>query len=157
MCFVGTQFGGVSVAPSLQNMPEGTGLFDLAPSQDETKDGFHNSMVLVSCVVVLMSLLPGLVVVISKVDVLPPVRRSVMTCARPCLTLGSVVVCAAAMAAALLYTIVFSFPDCVWYGGLGPFWSGPALLAALLFVFTRYLVWFGCSSRMFPGLCEGKF
>ena len=134
------------MAPSLQNMPEGTGLFDLAPSQDETKDGFHNSMVLVSCVVVLMSLLPGLVVVISKVDVLPSVRRSVMTCARPCLTLGSVVVCAAAMAAALLYTIVFSFPDCVWYGGL-----------ALLFVFTRYLVWFGCSSRMFPGLFEGKF
>ena len=59
--------------------------------------------------------------------------------------------------AALLYTIAFSFSDCDLHGGLGPFWSGPALLAALLFVFTRYLVWFGFSSRMFPGLCEGKF
>ena len=112
MCFVGTQFGGVSVAPSLQNMPEGTGLFDSAPSQDETKDGSHNSMVMVSFVVVLMSLLPGLVVVISKVDVLPSVRRSVMTCSRPCLTVGSFVVFAAAMAAALLHTIAFSFSNC---------------------------------------------
>ena len=144
------------MAPSLQNMLEGTGLFDLAPSQHETKDGFLNSMVMVSCVVVLMSLLPGLVVVISNIDVLPSVRRSVITCARPCLTLGSFVVCAAAMAAALLYTIAFSFTDCDFYGGLGPFWSGPALLAALLFVFTRYLVWFGCSSRLFPGPFEGK-
>ena len=105
----------------------------------------------------LVSLMSGLVVVFSKVDVLPSVRRSVMTCAHPCMALGSVGVCAAAMAARLLYTFPFSFPDCDLYGGLGPFWSGPALLAALLFVFTRYLVWFGCSSRMFPGLCEGKF
>ena len=134
------------VAPSLQNMPEGTRLFDLAPSQDET----------MSCVVVLTSLLPGFVVVISKVDVLPSVRRSVMTCARPCLTLGSFVVCAVAMAAALLYTIAFSLSDCDFYGVFDPFWSGPALLAALLFVFTRHLVWFGCFSRLFPGPSEGK-
>ena len=137
MCFVGTQFGGVSVAPSLQHTPEGTGLFDLVPSQDETKDGFHNSMVLVSCVVVLMSLLPGLV------DVLPSVRRSVMTCARPCLTLGSVVVCAAAMAAALLYTIVFSFSRLRFVWWARPFleWPCPAGCVAVRVHSISRLVW----------------
>ena len=142
------------MVPSLQNMP---GLFDPAPSQNDLKDGFRNLMGSVTSVLVLLSLLPGLVVVILKVDVLPSVRPLVMTCARPCANLGSFVVCAAAMAAALLFTFVFSFPDCVWFCGLGPFWSGLALLAAMLFVFTLYLVWFGCSSRLFPGLCEGKF
>ena len=131
------------MAPSLQNMPEGTGLFDLAPSQDESKDGFHISMFLVSCVVMLMSLLPGLVVVFSKVDVLPSVRRSVITCARPCLTLGSVVVCAAAMAAALLCTFAFSFPDCDLYGGTWPFleWPCPAGCVAVRVHSISRLVW----------------
>ena len=141
------------MVPSLQNMP---GLFDPAPSQNDLKDGFDNLMGSVKSVFVLLSLLPGLVVIL-KVDVLPSVRPLVMTCARPCANFGSFVVCAAAMAAALLFTFVFSFPDCVWFCGLGPFWSGLALLVAMLFVFTLYLVWFGCSSRLFPGLCEGKF
>ena len=124
------------MVPSLQNMP---GLFDPAPSQNDLKDGFHNLMGSVTSVLVLLSLLPGLVVVILKVDVLPSVRPLVMTCARPCANFGSFVVSAAAMAAALLFTFVFSFPDCVWFCGLG-------------LVFTLYLVWFGCSSRLFPGL-----
>ena len=113
MCFIGTKFGGVSVAPSLQNVSEGTGFFDLVPSQDETKDVFHSSMVLVSCLV-LMSVLPGIVVVILKVDVLPSVRRSVMTSARPWLTLGSIEVCAAAMAAAMLQPLLSASPTALW-------------------------------------------
>ena len=89
-------------------------------------------MDLASCLV-FMSVVPGIVVVIVEPDALPSMRRPVMTSACPWWALGSFVVCAAAMAAAMLY----SFSDCDLYGGLGPFWSGPALLAALLFVHPK--------------------
>ena len=127
-----TKFGGMSVARSLQNMSEGTAFFDLAPSQDQAKDVFRSSMVLVSCLV-LMSVLPGIVVVVSKVDVLPSVRRSVMTSAAFLVDIG-------------LFCGLCSYDCC----------RDALHHCLLLFVFTRYLVWFGCFFRLLPGPSEEK-
>ena len=85
--------------------------------------------VLVLCLVLMFGL-PGISSVFEDPDVLPSVRRPVTINTCPWWALGSSVVCAAAVAAAMFHTIAFSFVDCDLDGGLVPLWSGLALLAA---------------------------
>ena len=74
--------------------------------------------------------MPWLVVVFSKVDVLPSVRRSVHDLCSSSLTLGSVVVCAVAMAAALLLHLCFQLPRLRFVWWARPFleWQLPCWL-----------------------------